>query len=184
MFVSHSTARLNHHKRSPSLCMWSWSVVITFTLTSPLFRPPSPQYGLFFYSRYCLPVYSVSTPPLLQKLYLRFLSRPIFRLGMPHKNHTLTNRQIFKLRFWPQECIFLVSPFLCFFFPSSSLFFFPTTFWPHHEQLTIYVTTMNDKHRVTLSFSPCAFVSYHDQHLPFASLLLFFLDDRMGWQMI
>jgi hypothetical protein len=32
--------------------------------------------------------------------------------------------QIFKLRFWLQECIFFVNPFLCFFFATSLLFSF------------------------------------------------------------
>jgi hypothetical protein len=50
--------------------------------------------------------------------------------------------------------LFPVNPVLCFFFASSSLFFFPPTIAPHQQRLTLYTATLNDEHRVTLSFPP------------------------------
>jgi hypothetical protein len=69
---------------------------------------------------------------------------------------------------------FSINPTLCFFFASSSLFF-PSTLSARHQQLALYAMTINDERRVTLSFSAsCPSLSYHAQHLPFASLLVFF----------
>jgi hypothetical protein len=48
---------------------------------------------------------------------------------------------------------------------------------------TTCTETSDDEHRVTLSFSPsCAYLSCLFKQLPFASMLLFFLEDRMEWQ--
>jgi hypothetical protein len=91
----------------------------------------------------------------------------------------------FELRLGYKDSLF-VNPFLCFFFASSLLFFFfPPTLAPHYEQLTLNTTTLNDEYRVTLASSAscsCPSLTYHGRHLPFAALLLFFLDERMGWQ--
>jgi hypothetical protein len=63
--------------------------------------------------------------------------------------------------------------------------FFPSTLVPHHHQLALYTSFLNDKLNLTLSFSPsCPTLSNHGLHLPFASLLFFCLADRMGWQQI
>jgi hypothetical protein len=48
----------------------------------------------------------------------------------------------FKLRD-DYKCSHSVIPFPYFFFASSTLFFFPSTFAPHHEQLTLYMTISN-----------------------------------------
>jgi hypothetical protein len=55
----------------------------------------------------------------------------------------------------------------CIFFASSLLFFFPSTLAPHHEQLTLDTTTLNDEYRVTLSFPLSCPSLYHDQQMPF-----------------
>jgi hypothetical protein len=55
-------------------------------------------------------------------------------------------------------------------------FIFSSTLALHHERLALYATTLNDERRATLFFSPsCPSLTYHGQHLPFESLLLFFL---------
>jgi hypothetical protein len=79
-------------------------------------------------------------------------------------------------------------------FPSTR--FFASSSLLHHFLLAVDVGTTsrayhplyNDLRRRTqgnslLLKSPPS-LTYPDQHIPFASLLLFFLDGRMGWQRI
>jgi hypothetical protein len=54
---------------------------------------------------------------------------------------------------WLQESLLPIKPFTCFFFVSSSLFFFPSTLAQHHERLALYTTILNDEHRVALPWS-------------------------------
>jgi hypothetical protein len=50
----------------------------------------------------------------------------------------------FKRRF-ATKVYFFAYLFICSFFASSSLFFFPMAFPPHHERLALYPTILNDE---------------------------------------
>jgi hypothetical protein len=83
-----------------------------------------------------------------------------------------------------KDSLFCANSFFCFFFASSSLYFFPSTLAPHHRILVLHTTALNDERRVTLSFSPsCSSLTYHDlPRLTFASCIIarFFLRRSTG----
>jgi hypothetical protein len=95
-----------------------------------------------------------------------------------------TAPQVLELRSWLQRLNIFRRIFYLLLLCFLITFFFPWTLTPHHERIVLYTMTLNE-HSVTLSFSPSrpSFV-YHGLHLHFASLLIFFLADRMRWQRI
>jgi hypothetical protein len=96
--------------------------------------------------------------------------------------HSLTlQAQIFKLRLCYKR-LSCRSSFASLLLRFLITFFFPSTLPLRHERLAFYTTTLNDDRRVTLSL--VNLLSNQDQHLTFALLLLFFLDDRLEWQRI
>jgi hypothetical protein len=44
-----------------------------------------------------------------------------------------------------KEITFSITPFICVFFASSSLFFFPSTLAPYHERIALYSTSLTDE---------------------------------------
>jgi hypothetical protein len=79
----------------------------------------------------------------------RYLAHQV--ICRPTEFQTPVSSHYVKKHFW-------VNPFICFFFASSSLFFFPSTLALHHERLALYTTTLNDGAR---QLSP----SHHFVHL-------------------
>jgi hypothetical protein len=51
----------------------------------------------------------------------------------------------FKPRFGLQRIFFSGDPFICFFFDSSYIFFFPSTLAPHSKRFPRYTTSLNDE---------------------------------------